>query len=191
MQMGYEEYTIDRLIPMFLSVCVYVIIRGVLILKDKKLDWHKEISRLFFVLYLGVLVVVTLFPINIIVGEYEQRYREIVINLNPMQFFGLLDTDFSIIVRNLGGNLVMMIPFAILLPVNFRSMRKFGRVIMVVLATSIVIEVLQYIWQLTMLNVWRATDINDVILNVCGGVIGYALYYYIFRHVPFMKRFII
>ncbi|EUJ18502.1 vanZ protein [Listeria grandensis FSL F6-0971] len=189
--MGYEEYTIDGLIPMFLMICVYVITRVVLILKNKKIDWHREVSRLFLVLYLGVLIVVTLFPINIIIGEYEQRYREIVVNLNPMQFFGLLDADFSIIIRNLGGNLVMMIPFAILLPVNFRGMRQFGRVIMVVVATSIVIEILQYIWQLTMLNVWRTTDINDVILNVCGGIIGYALYYYLFLRVPFMKRFII
>ncbi|KMT58615.1 vanZ protein [Paenilisteria newyorkensis] len=176
---------------MFLITCVYIFIRIILILKNKRMDGYKEISRLFLVLYLVILIVVTLFPINIIIGEYEQRYREIVVNLNPLQFFGLLDADFSIIVRNLGGNLVMMIPFAILLPVNFRWMRHFGRVIVIVLTTSIGIEILQYVWQLTMLNVWRATDINDVILNVCGGAIGYALYYYLFRRVPFMKRFII
>ncbi|WAO20414.1 VanZ family protein [Paenilisteria newyorkensis] len=189
--MGYEEYTIDGIIPAFLILFVYAVIRVVLIFKNKRVIWSKEIIRLALVVYLVMLIIVTLFPINIIIGEYEQRYRDIVVNLNPLEFFGLLQANLQIIIRNLGGNLFMMIPYAILLAFNFKAMRKFRNLFITVLLTSITIEILQYIWQVTALNVWRATDINDVILNVAGGVIGYALYKYIFSKTPFLKPFIL
>lgn len=80
----------------------------------------------------------------------------------------LSDTNapLQIRVRNLAGNLVMLAPLGIALAVLTRW--RAIRLVCFLLAVSGSIE----LWQLTMAT-GRSVDIDDVILNVAGGMIGW------------------
>ena len=63
-------------------------------------------------------------------------------------------------------NIAMMIPLGFLLPVVFRSLRRWWRSGLWVMALSACIEVAQYF-------IGRSADIDDLLMNVLGGLIGY------------------
>lgn len=68
---------------------------------------------------------------------------------------------------NLLGNIVVLMPLGLLLPVLFRPMRRFWLFIPVMAAVAVGIEAFQ--WR-TGLGV---ADVDDSILNFCGAVISY------------------
>ncbi len=197
--MIYREYRVR--LSLFIAsiiVFIYLLIRGIKIIKNRKINLYLEISRLLLMLYIMELISVTLFPMFIIIGNkpsflpitYRQRTYSVPINLNPF-YYKFDHASVYTIIKNIVGNMFIMLPYTILLAFNFKSMRKWYISISTALLTSISIEMLQFIWQLTMLDPGRRTDINDVIQNIIGASIGFILYHFIFRKVPIMKPFII
>ena len=90
------------------------------------------------------------------------------INLIPLINLGNpFSPDFVV---NVGGNIVLFIPFGFILPVKYPKMRRTSTVTLIGLSLSILIECIQ----LTMPN--RCTDINDVILNTLGTYVGYRMF---------------
>ena len=71
---------------------------------------------------------------------------------------------------NLAGNILAFIPFGILVPAAFRSMRKAYRTILAGMFISAAAELLQY------KLACGVCDIDDVILNTAGTAIGYAVF---------------
>ena len=65
-------------------------------------------------------------------------------------------------------NMVMTMPLGVLLPLAFRKYRRFTPTLLAGFFTSLTIEVLQ-------LFCFRATDIDDLILNTLGTVLGFFL----------------
>lgn len=70
---------------------------------------------------------------------------------------------------NLMGNLVMLFPLGILLPCLFRRLDRLWKVVIVVTVTVILIELAQLIFRV------GVVDIDDLILNLSGAMIGYAV----------------
>jgi glycopeptide antibiotics resistance protein len=72
--------------------------------------------------------------------------------------------------RNLFGNLALLLPLGLLGPIAFPALDRWLRVALVALLVSAAIE-------LTQLAVPdRSADIDDVIVNVAGALIGYAVF---------------
>lgn len=67
------------------------------------------------------------------------------------------------------ANIVMFVPYGLLLPVVFDRLKKPVYTALIVLATTLAIETLQYF-------MGRSADIDDVIMNTIGGIAGYFLY---------------
>lgn len=78
------------------------------------------------------------------------------------------DLPVQIRVRNLSGNLVMLAPLGLVLAAVTRW--RLARVAVCVLMVSASIE----LWQL-LVATGRSVDVDDVILNVTGGIAGWAL----------------
>ncbi|MFE6712048.1 VanZ family protein [Streptomyces sp. NPDC057695] len=78
---------------------------------------------------------------------------------------GFVDT-----VKQLGGNIALGVPFGILLPLLSRRTRGFLRVAFVTATTMLLVELVQ-----GALITGRAFDIDDVVLNTSGALIGYLL----------------
>jgi glycopeptide antibiotics resistance protein len=71
--------------------------------------------------------------------------------------------------RNLLGNLALLLPLGLLGPIAFPALDRWWRVALLALLVSSAIE-------LTQLAVPdRSADIDDVIVNVTGALIGYAI----------------
>lgn len=90
------------------------------------------------------------------------------VNLIPLVTLTQEDVKTSLL------NILMMVPFGFGLPfiTNFR----FKKVVVVGLLLSIIIELLQLITGFMANTTFRIADINDVIFNTAGVVIGYILF---------------
>ncbi|MFF8835105.1 VanZ family protein [Streptomyces sp. NPDC015130] len=71
-------------------------------------------------------------------------------------------------VKQLGGNILLGVPFGILLPLLSRRARGFLRVALLTAATMLLVELVQ-----GALVTGRAFDIDDVLLNTTGALLGY------------------
>ena len=71
---------------------------------------------------------------------------------------------------NLIGNAAMFIPLGIVWPAVFKKLNTHGKVIAAGVGVSLAIEILQ----LPFFD--RATDIDDLILNSAGFLLGYGIY---------------
>jgi glycopeptide antibiotics resistance protein len=72
------------------------------------------------------------------------------------------------------GNLALLLPLGILLPVLSSRFRSLKRVLLVALCLSVSIETIQFI--LRFFGNPRQVDIDDVILNTLSACLGFALY---------------
>ena len=66
-------------------------------------------------------------------------------------------------------NILMFVPFGLLLPMVFPRLRACWKTLLAALGITVLIEVLQYF-------TGRSADIDDVIMNVLGAVMGYGLF---------------
>lgn len=76
-----------------------------------------------------------------------------------------VNTDIAI--NNLMGNLILLLPLGLLLPFLFKRCQKLTSIVAISFVTSISIEVIQFILQIGM------ADIDDIILNTFGAIIGF------------------
>lgn len=70
---------------------------------------------------------------------------------------------------NIGGNLIMLLPLGALLPCLFFKLDRLWKIALSVTGTVILIELAQLIFRV------GVVDIDDLILNLAGAMIGYAL----------------
>lgn len=121
----------------------------------------------------GWMVLLTLYlnAMYIVIGVPGVQYIcwDPTLNLIPFQ-------DFS--ARNMEGmilNAVMFAPLGFLLPAYFERYRHWGRTLAAGFLTSLTVELIQ-------LFTFRATDVDDLIMNTLGTVEGFLLAKLIFRH---------
>ncbi|WP_138159499.1 VanZ family protein [Peptoniphilus catoniae] len=70
---------------------------------------------------------------------------------------------------NIFGNILIFIPMGFMIPVLYKDMRDLKKILIFLSLISILIETVQFF-------VGRSVDIDDFILNVLGGSIGYLIY---------------
>jgi len=70
---------------------------------------------------------------------------------------------------NLVGNFLLFIPFSALLPAVLKKHKQFKYNMLLLLGGITLVEIVQYF-------IGRACDIDDVILGMAGGFIGYGCY---------------
>lgn len=158
--------------------------------KDIKINWIREGVKFIFTLYVFLLVGVTLFPIGIGI-KHSTEYFRLPINLIPFKevvkriseigtaYNGDIGFQMSIILRNVGGNLILLIPLGVMSPIIWKKFTQIKMVIIEGFVVSASIELLQLVEILCGIGL-RVVDIDDVILNVLGVIIGYLIYRSIF-----------
>lgn len=167
--------------------------------KRKRIFWVREGAIFLLSVYLLLLIGVTLFPVFIQVGE---AFRESSIGINLIPFKDIIHKignlgaggfsvafDIKMLLMNVGGNILLLLPLGILAPVLWKRFRSLKSCFILGVITSLSIEFLQLIEGLLKLG-FRAVDIDDLILNVLGIVIGYSLYKIIFKF-KFVRNLII
>jgi len=136
--------------------------------------------------YVGLLcaAVLILFP-TIAFAGITFRPEEYTLNLQPFLWLYEEDAARQFFVEVI-PNIIMFIPLGFFLPAVFRGMRKFRRVAASIFLMSFCIEFFQYF-------IGRSSDIDDLITNLLGGLIGYEVFLaanHLFSGKAFWSRFI-
>ena len=114
--------------------------------------------------------------INFYSGYY--KLDELLIHSNLIPFKTVYDyavriandsINLDIAIKNLVGNLIVFLPMGCFLPCLFQKMRSFKNTALLVLGIVLCIEFSQILFGI------GSFDIDDIIFNVGGGMIGYAI----------------
>lgn len=114
--------------------------------------------------------------------------REYHYNLHPFReihrflvYYEILGID--AVCMNLLGNIVAFVPFGLFLPFLSRKSRSFCKVSLLSFEVSLFVEIIQLVTRV------GSCDVDDVILNTLGGMIGYLCFKIIFAwHKKGMKE---
>ena len=162
------------LIILFIISIGWIIFR---VLKKRNRSPGYELLLFFFVIYIAVVLLITLYPLPLtrekVVGAkgvnfipFENTMKEFSDTFKRERSFMSGHT-----IENIVGNIFLFLPFGIFLPLISKKFRSFGKVFLFGLLFSLSIETLQLVSR--QFGVYRAADIDDVILNVFGTVCGF------------------
>jgi glycopeptide antibiotics resistance protein len=139
----------------------------------------RESQHSFFLAYLVCLLCITLYPIPLV---RIQSHGFSQVNLVPVkrtysELNNILQSDRKSLafrsLQNIIGNLLLFLPLGIFLPMVL-SVKSFFKVFFIAAALSTGIEMSQYL--LRHFRIYRSVDVDDIILNTTGAVLGLALY---------------
>ena len=143
--------------------------------------------RVLFVLYLGWVIGATLFPLPIRaeVLSLESAGQGVTVNLVPLASISETLRDGSVFaqVRVIGGNIVTLAPFGFLLPFVAPRFATWGRMALAALLFPLAIESSQLAISLLLGYSYRVTELDDVILNAVGILLGFSVYAVARHHV--------
>ena len=122
----------------------------------------------------GACVIIVL-AATVIIGSSKTAAADRSLNLVPFQVFqetwGMPELKK---IAQTAANVVMFVPLGFLMPVAFRRMRSFGKTTLSLALFSFAIEFTQYF-------TGRSADIDDLILNTLGGILGYLIFFAVSR----------
>ncbi|MCO7125805.1 VanZ family protein [Sporolactobacillus shoreicorticis] len=131
----------------------------------KKMN-KKHIAAVFFIGYLALLVFVTLLTHN----YYTYGKSSNLILFSSIRLM-LRSGDSMLIMKNIGGNVMLFLPLGFLLPMLIQVKRRLViRQLILGFCISLFIELCQYFFA------ERIFDIDDVLLNTIGAMIGWGCY---------------
>lgn len=152
-----------------INILVYIcfMIYQVITYRREKNNIHNEIAISMFLLTLAFVFALTgISPLN---GLQLRQHG--VFNIIPSHGLGIImrcqDNFFRI--KNIFGNIIMFVPIGFLLPTIWRKYRDLYQCTLFGMLLSLSIEVMQ-------MPLSRGTDIDDIILNTLGVVLGYGVY---------------
>lgn len=146
--------------PMLLifSVVLVSIRLTYLYVNKEKIVIYKELLSLFFILYILCLFHVVTF----------QDVSWSTSNFIPFKEMFRYQIGSRLFFKNVIGNMIMFFPYGFFIS-QYIKIKKPSLVVFLVFITSFTIE-------LTQLVIGRVFDIDDIILNLLGGIIGYLIY---------------
>ncbi|MEC2403373.1 VanZ family protein [Bacillus subtilis] len=161
----------------------YRLIRRVLY-KKGRLPIHKHIVIFCLLVYFFNLISVTLFPIPIdtvlIKDMRDDTYIPFVSGNNFIPFYFFVDIYHEglqyYVIRSIGGNLILLMPVGLLFPLLFNKLNV-KRILLTGFFISLFIELIQLSFSVYMGTIYRSFDVDDLILNTLGTLIGYWFFY--------------
>ncbi len=158
----------------FISI-IWYLVRVICAIKTKRTDWKREIQLIFVYICIVVVARFTFFPFSKVNGEIQplvfESAKAFPFRVNWVPFINLFDyPEMRDILINVIGNTAMFIPLGIVWPSVYKGLDTHWKIISAGIGFSICIEILQLPFY------DRVSDIDDLLLNSLGFIIGYLLY---------------
>lgn len=137
---------------------------------SQKIILHNEIFNLLFIIYVLLLF-------ELLTGT-ENSYGS-GINIIPFKEIMRYEFGSKMFIYNVLGNILIFVPFGYFIS-RYVKPKKILPIVVDALITSVTVETVQ-------LKIGRSFDIDDVILNIMGAIIGYFVYIAfdaIYKHLP-------
>lgn len=138
----------------------------------RQLAYLGLICSLFLIIFATILFT----PIT-----FTPEYR--VVNFNLFEFLNQGDRR---LYAEIIPNILLFIPFGLFMPIVFEKLRSVVNTMKITFVVTLCIETFQYF-------IGRSADIDDVIMNLVGGLLGYCLYSisnYLLKNTKFWKELI-
>ena len=158
----------------FISI-IWCLVRAVCAIKTKRADWKRELLLLLVYICIVVVARFTFFSFSKVNGEIQPLVYESAkvypFRINCFPFVNLFDyPEMRDILINVIGNTAMFIPLGIVWPSVYKGLDTHWKVISAGIGVSLCIEILQLPFY------DRVSDVDDLLLNSLGFIIGYLLY---------------
>ncbi len=167
---------------MVLATPVYLIARVIFIkAKGKKTNWYHEVVLFILIIFIVGLASQTVIPKFKFDATGIKVVKTGTHKTNLIPFKVLFVTYNEVIVKgninhfliNFLGNIIVFIPFGFFIPLLWKVSNK--KVVFIGFCFSLFIEISQ-------LFLTRYTDVDDLILNTIGVLIGLFMYKYFYRN---------
>lgn len=154
---------------------LWVFIRAAICFRRNRFSLKRELQLLLVYICIVVVVRFTFFPFGTVDGAVQPLEFDVATafppRINWVPFVYLFDYPvFREALINLIGNTAMFIPLGIVWPAVFRELDTHTKAIAAGVGTSLLIEILQLPFYV------RCSDIDDLILNSAGYLLGYGIY---------------
>ena len=152
---------IDFTWPMvIISVVIMVSFRICYLIKNKeRIVWYKEVTMLIFVVYILCLFQVVTFQDDV---SWSSN------NFIPFKEIFRYKITSRLFIKNVLGNMLLFLPFGFFVSLYLKP-EKIKLPLVLILIASISIEIVQML-------IGRVFDVDDILLNVLGGVLGFYIY---------------
>ena len=154
---------------------LWIFVRGMVCLRQKRFSLKRELQLLLVYICVVVVTRFTFFPFGTVDGAVQPLVFEAAtafpFRLNLIPFVNLFDYESKRdLLLNVIGNCAMFIPTGILTPVLYRHLDSFKKTLLTGFLISLAIEIIQLPFAV------RASDIDDLILNSAGYLMGYGIH---------------
>jgi glycopeptide antibiotics resistance protein len=140
----------------------------------------KEILLFVFFVYISSVLLLTVVPLpetnyknyeseRINLVPVMRTFNEFMLTLTPAESY-----RFRPAMENIIGNFLLFFPAGILLPMLFKKADSLKRLAWIFFLSSFLIELMQFL--LRLVGNYRFVDIDDIIMNVTGGLLGFFMY---------------
>lgn len=153
--------TILKIWPELIIFIVVLIAVRFVALKNshKKFCFHEEFLNLIFIIYILLLF-------ELLTGTENNSYGGI--NIMPFSEIFRYNIGSKMFIYNVLGNILLFIPYGYFVT-RYTESKSVYQIFIISLITSFTIEILQ-------VRLGRSFDVDDIILNVLGGILGYFLF---------------
>ncbi|GHU41578.1 hypothetical protein FACS1894111_04090 [Clostridia bacterium] len=169
----------SRFINFFLAFILLNVI--VIFLVNSEVKKRKVLSFIGCIMSVMLVVSLCFFPLPMqeeLIESIKQNGEGLINNFVP--FHTIVTTvweavkyrAWSSIIYQLFGNIILFIPFAVSLHFYLHDSKKKRRMLICILFLSCTIEAMQGLFNFLLGVNYRVVDIDDIILNVIGGVLG-------------------
>ena len=154
---------------------LWIFTRAAICFRRNRFSLKRELQLLLVYVCIVVVVRFTFFPFGTVDGAVQPLEFDAATafppRINWVPFVYLFDYPvFREALINLIGNTAMFIPLGIVWPAVFRELDTHTKAIAAGVGTSLLIEILQLPFYV------RCSDIDDLILNSAGYLLGYGIY---------------
>ena len=153
--------TILNIWPQLTIFIVVLVTVRIFALKNssKKISFHEEFLNLLFIVYILLLF-------ELLTGTENNSGTGI--NLVPFSEIFRYPVGSKMFIYNTLGNILLFVPYGYFVT-RYINGKSLYQIFIISFITSLTVEILQ-------VKLGRSFDVDDIILNVIGGMIGYFIY---------------
>lgn len=161
---------IPYIVIALILLVIWTMYRIVVIKKSKEKNVMREILINIFFIYFLILINLTICKGSVLQVSFQDEpninYMPLVetIKMFKNSFRGIVTALYNVV-----GNIILFIPLGFLIPLLFKKKNRFLNIVAYGFITSFAIELIQL---LTSSNI---TDIDDIIFNTLGAVLGFII----------------
>ncbi|MBQ7717850.1 MAG: VanZ family protein [Clostridia bacterium] len=154
---------------------IWLFVRLIIWRKRGQISWKREAVLLLMYINIAVIIRFVFFPKAMVNGQVQPIVYDpetaFPFRINLVPFMHLFNyNSVGEIIWNVVGNMVLFIPCGIVLPIAYKRLDNFWKVVAAGALISLCIEIIQLPFAS------RASDIDDLIINTLGVAVGYGIY---------------